>query len=146
MEQDDVELRRNPISYDQNQSNDLESAPSTTTMEVVDDLSTASTERMSISEMMTPFTHITGNNTKGKFLFKKQRSGLLNVLARQAEYTRLVSKLGSINTVNVSDYKKPFRKQILRAYYLFLIEMLGLMAEPIRMAIFGIITLIRQKK
>lgn len=54
-----------------------------------------------------PFNFVSGNATRRKRCnpFRKKKSGLLNVLAKQATRNRLVAKNGNINTLSQSEGK-----------------------------------------
>ena len=53
-----------------------------------------------------PFNFVSGNATKKRFNpFRKKKSGLLNVLAKQATRNRLVAKNGNVNTLSQSEGK-----------------------------------------
>ncbi|CAB4058528.1 KCNJN [Lepeophtheirus salmonis] len=52
-----------------------------------------------------PFNFVSGNVRKARFNPFRKKSGLLNVLARQATRNRIVSKNGNINTIFTSEGK-----------------------------------------
>ncbi len=61
---------------------------------------------MSADILAKPFNFVSGSGTKSRFNpFRKKKSGLLNVLAKQATRNRLVAKSGYVNTMSATDGK-----------------------------------------
>ena len=61
---------------------------------------------MSTDILAKPFNFVSGNVSKSRFNPFRKKSGLLNVLARQATKNRIVAKNGFLNTVGSADGKK----------------------------------------
>ena len=61
---------------------------------------------MSTDILAKPFNFVSGNVSKSRFNPFRKKSGLLNVLARQATKNRIVAKNGLLNTVGSADGKK----------------------------------------
>ena len=61
---------------------------------------------MSTDILAKPFNFVSGNVSKSRFNPFRKKSGLLNVLARQATKNRIVNKNGMLNTVGSADGKK----------------------------------------
>ena len=61
---------------------------------------------MSTDILAKPFNFVSGNVSKSRFNPFRKKSGLLNVLARQATKNRIVAKNGMLNTVGSADGKK----------------------------------------
>ena len=58
------------------------------------------------SDILTkPFNFVSGNVSKARFNPFRKKSGLLNVLAKQATRNRIVAKNGELNTVSSADGK-----------------------------------------
>ncbi len=63
-------------------------------------------EFMSADILAKPFNFVSGSSSRNRFNpFKKKKSGLLNVLAKQATRNRLVGKSGAVNTMSALDGK-----------------------------------------
>ena len=61
---------------------------------------------MSTDILAKPFNFVSGNVSKSRFNPFRKKSGLLNVLARQATKNRIINKNGMLNTVGSADGKK----------------------------------------
>ena len=63
-------------------------------------------EFMSADILAKPFNFVSGSTSRNRFNpFRKKKSGLLNVLAKQATRSRLVGKNGIVNTMSATDGK-----------------------------------------
>ncbi len=74
---------------------------------------------MSTDILAKPFNFVSGNVSKSRFNPFRKKSGLLNVLARQATKNRIVAKNGFLNTQGSADGKKHkfFKVSISSTFY-----------------------------
>ena len=104
----DGNIEQVPVKYDSHTDKPVVLTSPTRSVLDVDDSAGATNSMADFvsSDILTkPFNFVSGNVSKARFNPFRKKSGLLNVLAKQATRNRIVAKNGVLNTMSSTDGK-----------------------------------------